>query len=78
MLRVTIETNNAAFDDDAICDGFGCECARLLRFAADRIESTGNPRVHGDEAFTDAHAAYSFPLHDAHGNRVGLVEATDE
>jgi hypothetical protein len=52
MIRIEFDTDNAAFED------FPRESARILRNAADRIES----------------GAMIGPLHDLNGNKVGYFE----
>ena len=51
MFTLTIETENAAFADDP-----GAEVARILREAADTVETSGDFTVY---------------LNDINGNRVG-------
>lgn len=43
QMIITINTGNAAFDDEP-----ATECARILREMADRLESTGIPPVPRD------------------------------
>lgn len=59
-LKVTIEMDNAAFEDQA-----GSECARILRDVADKLE--GRDMVSTGELFT---------TRDYNGNRVGEVKVT--
>ena len=56
--NLTIEANNAAFEDA----GAGNEVARILRELADRLEDS--PLVDGDE----------YLLRDYNGNTVGKAE----
>lgn len=57
---ITIECNNAAFDDDAC----GPELARILRELADELESGGGA----------IGAGMAKRLYDINGNRVGAAE----
>jgi len=42
MLRITISTDNAAFEDKA------AECARILRLAAEKISADGSGKCTGN------------------------------
>jgi len=57
-LKITIDTDNAAFEGDNL----GPELARLLRYAAD-----------GAEALEDQPAEWKLPLRDLNGNYVGTA-----
>lgn len=57
-LTITIEMDNAAFDDYP-----GEEAIRILREAAGRLESVG----------VEHHAGELFTLYDVNGNTVGSV-----
>jgi hypothetical protein len=61
MLRIDIETDNAAFEEYA-----GTELARILRFAADKIEG---------------YQLSDYPmlvLRDINGNSCGVLTLTEE
>lgn len=62
MFRLTIQTDNAAFDDD----NFSHELARILRQLAERAENLSPP----------ADKSYSEVVRDINGNRIGEWECT--
>jgi len=63
MLRIEIETENAAFDDEP-----ASEAARILRDLASRLEREGvGEESHGRE----------FKLSDINGNRVGFARVDE-